>query len=708
MSDEPFAISPSAPPPPTEADYEAIHAAVMETVRGRWFLTEFAKRNRHADTALVLAAIDRVEALWHQRRAVSSAERVRFDLVEMAQAIAQTRTEIAAIKPDGDAKGSLSEATEELDSIVQTTEKATSDILAAAEQVQEIAWTLRERGADHDSCDALDQRATDIYSACSFQDLTGQRSRKVVEVLRFLEDRIRAMIAIWGDTVPAPSDAASAPHLGRDEAEQLGQTEIDQIMPAADAPAPLAPAANSHAGSVEPALATNAVAAPAVEIGETAMPDIAAAAASGQDGAVSAESLETMDLGFASAIVGATALALDPSPFESAPAPETLRARELADEPEPAAASEPQAGLDTQAEEVATADGERSDPAAMLKRILALIRAPNGASVAVEVADPPSGAPGDETAGMVMTVAVAELPADDATPGSVPTYLAEISVGEPSVAEPSVAEAPVAEASVAEPPIAEAPVAEPPVAEPPVAEPPVAVPPVAIIPVAQAPVVEVPQAVVVEAPAAPAEPAAGGEVEAAADILVPLSGPLTVEQAVDELLGKTRRNGPLPQPVPAPTAEPTAAVEAALPAAIAAPHPPAAEPIERAENPFTLDVPDLPVAPPPVAPAAPEPAPVAQQAAPEPPPLEPLRAESLPPAEELPAPDETPIAPTAAASPPAALAESAAAIMPTAAPFAPPVLALVDRPLPPQPAARYHALAAIAALSDDEKIALFS
>src|SRR5712672_1757061 len=142
MSDEQFALSPSAPPPPTEADYEAIATAVMETVRGRWFLGEFAKRNRNADTELILAAIERVEALWRDRRPVSPAERVRFDLVEMARAIAQTRAEIAAIKPDGDDKGSLSGATEELGSIVQTTERATSDILAAAEQVQEIAWTL--------------------------------------------------------------------------------------------------------------------------------------------------------------------------------------------------------------------------------------------------------------------------------------------------------------------------------------------------------------------------------------------------------------------------------------------------------------------------------------------------------------------------------------------------------------------------------------
>jgi hypothetical protein len=252
MPDEPTAL-PSTPPPPTEADYDAIHAAVMETVRGRWFLAEFAKRNRHADTDLILAAIDRVEVLSRERPAVSSAERVHFDLVEMAKAIAQTRTEIASIKPDGDAKGSLSEASEELDSIVNTTERATSDILAAAEHVQEIAWTLRERGADQEVCDALDRRATDIYTACSFQDLTGQRTRKVVEVLRFLEERIRAMIDIWGHAGPAPADVAAAPHLGA-AAEQLDQPDIDRIMPVMAASAAES-AADRHGAPAKTALA---------------------------------------------------------------------------------------------------------------------------------------------------------------------------------------------------------------------------------------------------------------------------------------------------------------------------------------------------------------------------------------------------------------------------------------------------------------------
>jgi hypothetical protein len=44
-------------------DYEAIEAAVLETARGRWFLAEFARRNRSADTSVLLAAIERLESM---------------------------------------------------------------------------------------------------------------------------------------------------------------------------------------------------------------------------------------------------------------------------------------------------------------------------------------------------------------------------------------------------------------------------------------------------------------------------------------------------------------------------------------------------------------------------------------------------------------------------------------------------------------------
>ena len=42
-------------------DYERIEAAVLETARGRWFLAEFARRQRAAETATLLEAIARLE-----------------------------------------------------------------------------------------------------------------------------------------------------------------------------------------------------------------------------------------------------------------------------------------------------------------------------------------------------------------------------------------------------------------------------------------------------------------------------------------------------------------------------------------------------------------------------------------------------------------------------------------------------------------------
>ena len=239
------------PPVPmalSEADYEAIEAAVMETNRGRWFLAEYARRNRHADTKMLLTAIDRLEAAIRGERTAESVDRIRFDLVEMAKAIARTKAEIAAIKPDGEQHGKFGEATEELDSIVGATEAATSDILAAAEHVQEVAWTLREQGLEAEVCDLLDAKATAIYTACSFQDLTGQRTRKVIQVLRYLEGRINAMIDIWGLDGTMTAEAAEAARARGADAALIGgptpagpgldQADIDVVMGPAASPAP--------------------------------------------------------------------------------------------------------------------------------------------------------------------------------------------------------------------------------------------------------------------------------------------------------------------------------------------------------------------------------------------------------------------------------------------------------------------------------------
>src|SRR5436853_1774334 len=188
---------------------------------------------------MLLKALDRIEAAMRGERSVEPVDRIRFDLVEMAKAIARTKTEIAAIKPDADHHGKFGEASEALDSVVQATEAATSDILACAERIQEMAWTLREQGVDATVCDLLDAKATEVYTACSFQDLTGQRTRKVIGVLRYLEGRINAMIEIWGLDGALAAEAAEARAVDAGKAllngpaqpgHGLDQSDVDMVM----------------------------------------------------------------------------------------------------------------------------------------------------------------------------------------------------------------------------------------------------------------------------------------------------------------------------------------------------------------------------------------------------------------------------------------------------------------------------------------------
>lgn len=229
-------------------DYDAIEAAVMETARGRWFLTEYARRNRNSDTDQILTKLERLERTIRRDRAVPDIDRIRLDLADMAEAISRTKQEIAQMKFETE-NGRFADASAELDAIVTQTENATNDILRAAETVQEAAWTLREAGAADEMCDTLDAQATDIYTACSFQDLTGQRTRKVVTVLRYLESRITAMISIWGLDDESDDDGAVdvvAPTASFDPADTrpdahllngpqlhgrgIGQSDVDDLM----------------------------------------------------------------------------------------------------------------------------------------------------------------------------------------------------------------------------------------------------------------------------------------------------------------------------------------------------------------------------------------------------------------------------------------------------------------------------------------------
>lgn len=226
--------------------FDALESAVRETARGRAFLDEFARRLRAAETDRVLSAIDRLSQVHNERAPPSGhLDVLRRELETMSASIAQTRREIAAIKPETSGNNRIVQATEELDFVVRSTERATAEILTAAEGIQSMAANLKASGVDTAVCDELETHATNLMIACSFQDLTGQRMTKVVNVLRYLEQRVNTMIEIWGITSEEASnvkqlvtDARPDAHLLNGparEGEGVAQHDVDRLLNEAEA-----------------------------------------------------------------------------------------------------------------------------------------------------------------------------------------------------------------------------------------------------------------------------------------------------------------------------------------------------------------------------------------------------------------------------------------------------------------------------------------
>lgn len=215
----------------SENDYEAIEAAVKETARGRWFLDEFAQRNRHADTQLVLDAIQRLQrsVLGADPASVAAPPPViDAGLGEIERTAEQTRAALSEMDATRLRDGDLGS---ELDEIISLQAQAISEILSDADRIGEISATMRAQGIAEHVCDQLDGLSTHINTACAFQDLTGQRTHKVVIALRLLEARVHELVKLWQAESPVQAPAKDALLSGpAREGEGLVQDQIDELL----------------------------------------------------------------------------------------------------------------------------------------------------------------------------------------------------------------------------------------------------------------------------------------------------------------------------------------------------------------------------------------------------------------------------------------------------------------------------------------------
>ncbi|MBK1836990.1 hypothetical protein JHL17_06155 [Azospirillum sp. YIM B02556] len=237
----------------TEQEYLQMEEALSQTARGRAFLRMRDRRCRVVASDEFHRLVDKLETQVDRLNGAPSGTlpsfapgedpRIQQELTAITQVVREARSDIAALKATDTGSNRIEAATGELDEIVAATERATTDILNATEKIQEITMSMPRDDADlAERIDAIEAWCIEVMTACSFQDITGQRTTKVVNTLRYIEERVNTMIEIWGverlavaDQHHAAGDVASHRKRGdtRPDAHllngpQLGGPEVSQ------------------------------------------------------------------------------------------------------------------------------------------------------------------------------------------------------------------------------------------------------------------------------------------------------------------------------------------------------------------------------------------------------------------------------------------------------------------------------------------------
>jgi chemotaxis protein CheZ len=198
---------------------------------------------RHAALMQELAALRATLAEWAPRQSSKTdapadveTKRLTSELNLIAGAIGGNESDDVRHTGSQTPAAPMTRIAHELEEVVTSTEQATQRVLAAAEEIDQVANNLTaalqgkfEQGLAEDIRDLVIR----IFEACNFQDLAGQRVAKVLATLNFVEDHVSRVL----EEIKKPSTAVlrngtqflHGPRLDIDQGH-VSQAEIDAMF----------------------------------------------------------------------------------------------------------------------------------------------------------------------------------------------------------------------------------------------------------------------------------------------------------------------------------------------------------------------------------------------------------------------------------------------------------------------------------------------
>ncbi len=132
-----------------------------------------------------------------------SRESLFKELNDLRYIIEAARNDIRGLQP-ADINQHIPSAHDELDAVVEATATATGQIMDACENIMGFAET-----APAEAKDKIINEVTNIFEACSFQDITGQRITKVISTLKQIESKVNSLLNVLGEKIPGLNTQAT-------------------------------------------------------------------------------------------------------------------------------------------------------------------------------------------------------------------------------------------------------------------------------------------------------------------------------------------------------------------------------------------------------------------------------------------------------------------------------------------------------------------
>src|ERR1700731_32364 len=135
------------------------------------------------------------------RAQIEQCEKLKIEIDLIHDAISRTKREIAVLHGKSFNGEEMAKVNGEPGAVLGGTEQATQQILEAAEEIDNASSALSKVTSPDQQkllSEEIQERVVSIFEACNFQDLTGQRISKVTATMKFIENHITVMMAIWG------------------------------------------------------------------------------------------------------------------------------------------------------------------------------------------------------------------------------------------------------------------------------------------------------------------------------------------------------------------------------------------------------------------------------------------------------------------------------------------------------------------------------